>query len=281
MTPSSPGRAFRSVPKPRNSRPSPRRGSLTAVGLGIAGPAHLTPSARAALRAADTVFFILADALTRAWLLELHPRAQDLGTAYGVGKSRADSYEEMVERLVAETRQGKRVCAAFYGHPGVFAYPPHEAIRRLRAEGYEATMLPGISAEDWLFADLGVDPSDTGCASYEATDFLLRRRRFDPTAALVLWQIGLVGVEDVRLAELWSADGLAVLVDELLETYPADHEVVVYEASTLPITPPKIVRVALARLSSAPVTAISTLFVPPLPDRDTDLEMARRLGLVD
>jgi uroporphyrin-III C-methyltransferase len=99
--------------------------------------------------------------------------------------------------------------------------------------------------------------------------------------ALVLWQIGLVGVEDVRHTELWSAEGLAVLVDTLLETYPADHEVVVYEASTLPIAPPKIVRVALAKLTAAPVTAISTLYVPPLPDRDTDLEMARRLGLVE
>jgi hypothetical protein len=34
-------------------------------------------------------------------------------------------------------------------------------------------MLPAISAEDCLFADLGVDPADHGCPSYEATDFLV------------------------------------------------------------------------------------------------------------
>jgi uncharacterized protein YabN with tetrapyrrole methylase and pyrophosphatase domain len=250
------------------------------VGLGIAGPAHATPESLGAIDAADTRFYLLADALTRAWLVERHPRAVDLADAYDPGKPRSDSYDEMVERILSAVRRARRVCAVFYGHPGVFAYPPHEAVRRARAEGFEARMLPGISAEDCLFADLGVDPSDTGCQSYEATDFLLRRRRIDATAALVLWQIGLVGVEDVRHTDLWSAEGLAVLVETLLEVYPATHEVVVYEASTLPITPPKIVRVALTELAAAPVTALSTLYVPPLEERDTDMEMARRLGLV-
>ncbi len=251
------------------------------VGLGIAGPAHATPEALGAIDAAGKRFFLLADALTRAWLRARHPSAEDLADAYDRGKPRADSYEEMVERMLAPVRRGKRVCAIFYGHPGVFAYPPHEAVRRARAESFEARMLPAVSAEDCLFADLGLDPSDTGCASFEATDFLLRRRRWDPTSALVLWQIGLVGVEDVREGDLWSAEGLRVLTETLLETYPAQHEVVVYEASTLPITPPKIVRVPLGALTKAPVTAISTLYVLPLPDRDTDLAMARRLGLLE
>jgi len=31
-------------------------------------------------------------------------------------------------------------------------------------------MLPGISAEDCLVADLGIDPASSGCQSYEAND---------------------------------------------------------------------------------------------------------------
>ena len=54
-------------------------------------------------------------------------------------------------------------------------------------------MLPGISAEDCLFADLGVDPAEAGCQSYEATRFLERRPAIEPRAALILWQIGVVG----------------------------------------------------------------------------------------
>ncbi len=72
--------------------------------------------------------------------------------------------------------------------------------------------------------------------------------------------------------------GLEVLAERLLETYPADHEVVVYEATTLPVVPARILHLPLSALAGADVTAISTLYVPPLPDRETDLAMLQRLG---
>ena len=43
---------------------------------------------------------------------------------YAEGKSRQDTYREMVGLMLAEVRAGKRVCGAFYGHPGVFADVP-------------------------------------------------------------------------------------------------------------------------------------------------------------
>ena len=58
-------------------------------------------------------------------------------------------------------------------------------------------------------------------------------------------------VEDVREEELWNREGLGVLAERLLETYPGKHEVVVYEATTLPLTPPKILRIPLAKLAKA------------------------------
>ncbi|HSM14219.1 MAG TPA: SAM-dependent methyltransferase [Thermoanaerobaculia bacterium] len=254
-------------------------GKLTVIGTGIAGPAHLSAQSRAALEAAERVFFLVADPLSREWLLELRPDAEDLSDCYRTGRERADSYAEMVERLLDAVRSGSRICAAFYGHPGVFAFPSHEAVRRARAEGCEARMLPAISAEDCLFADLGVDPGAAGCQSFEATDFLVRRRRFDPTAGLVLWQVGVIAVADHRDAELWNPDGLRVLTEVLLESYPPGHPVVVYEATTLPITDPKRFETALAALPEAPVTALSTLWVRPLPSPEPDPGMLRRLGL--
>ena len=99
----------------------------------------------------------------------------------------------MTEAILEPVRAGKRVCAAFYGHPGVFVLPSHEAVSRARAEGFDASMQPGVSAEDCLVADLGVDPGVNGLQSYEAGDFLRRRPATEPTTALVLWQIGVVG----------------------------------------------------------------------------------------
>jgi siroheme synthase len=252
---------------------------LTIVGTGIAAPGQVTVEVRSAILYAEVVFSLLADPLSRAWLTELRPDAIDLSEEYAAGRPRLETYRRIVDRILGPARSGKRVCAAFYGHPGVFAIPAHEAIRTARREGISARMLPGISAEDCLIADLGVDPGTAGCQSFEATDFLVRRRRFDPTAGLILWQVGVIAVEDHRDELLWNCDGLRVLVEVLLESYPPDHEVVVYEATTLPLFGPKVVQVRLEELPLAPVTALSTLWIRPVADRDPEPEMLRRLRL--
>ena len=149
-------------------------GSLTVVGTGIRMGVHLTPEAQAAIDAADELLHLAADPLTEQWLLGLHPRSTSMRSEYNIGESREAIYERIVERMLAPVRAGRRVAAAFYGHPGVYVRPTHEAIRRALDEGHEARMLPAVSAEDCLYADLNIDPATTGCASYDATDFLLR-----------------------------------------------------------------------------------------------------------
>jgi hypothetical protein len=99
----------------------------------------------------------------------------------------------MSELTLKYLREGLNVCVVYYGHPGVFVMPSHDSIRQARAAGFEAIMLPGISAEDCLFADLGIDPGRIGCQSFEATDFLVNRRKFDTSSHLILWQIGVIG----------------------------------------------------------------------------------------
>ena len=142
-------------------------------------------------------------------------------------------------------------------------------------------MLPGISAEDCLFADLGVDPGAHGCQSFEATNFLLTRREFDPSSALILWQIAIIGVVDYR--DPWrpedGAPGLRVLTDVLLQRYPPTHEVVIYEAAQFPVCDPAIQRLPLASLPQAAVSSISTLYVPPAFAKPADPDMLARLGL--
>jgi hypothetical protein len=89
------------------------------------------------------------------------------------------------------------VCGVFYGHPGVFSQAPHRAIEQARREGFQAHMEPGISAEDCLYADLGIDPGNVGCQHYEASQFMFYRRVVDPSAYLILWQIGIAGDRSV------------------------------------------------------------------------------------
>ena len=194
---------------------------------------------------------------------------------YTPGEDRALAYAAMVEEILTLVRRGGNVCVAFYGHAGVFVNPSHEAIRRARAEGFDAHMLPGVSAEACLFADLGVDPSESGCQSYEATDLLARGRPIDPSASLILWQVGVLG--NMTYAPDGDLSRIAVLVDYLLRFYPDDHEVVCYEAALYPVCEAVVQRCALSMLGEAQISPMSTLFVAPATERPPDPEMQKRL----
>jgi uncharacterized protein YabN with tetrapyrrole methylase and pyrophosphatase domain len=248
------------------------RHSLVVVGTGIRTTGQLTIETIAWLRRADEVVHLVADPVAEAVVASIAAgREQSLRRFYAEGEPRRASYDAMVDCIIDRLHAVRVLCVAFYGHPGVFACVGHEAIARARAEGIEAQMLPGISAEDCLFADLGVDPAVAGCLSYEATDFLVRRRVFDAAAHLVLWQIGVLGELRYRQRgfDRWA---IPLLVDKLAEQYPLDHEATIYQASTLPLRPPRVTRVRLDELVDATLTAGSTLYVPPAraPERDEE-----------
>jgi len=239
--------------------------------------AHVTAEAQTSIKKAQKLFYVVSDLVTEKWIQSLNPTAESLHSSYAVGKNRSQTYEEMVERMLAPVRKGVRVCTAFYGHPGICSYPTRQAVQRARREGFEAVMLPGISAEDCLFADLNVDPS-TGCQSIEATNFVLRKHKPDPSIALILWQIGLVGVSSYMAADIWSRNGLVVLTEALRATYPARHKVTIYETSFSPLEQPFIQTITLSKLPRAAVTVASLLYVPPLYSRPIDDEMEARLA---
>jgi len=183
----------------------------------------------------------------------------------------------MVEEILRWVRKGLDVCVAFYGHPGVFVTPSHEALRRARKEGFQATMLPAVSAEDCLFADLGIDPGERGSQSYEATSFLLHRPTFDRAVPLVLWQVSVVGQPGGATEP--NRAGLLELAGYLERFYGPDHEVVLYVASPYPVGEPSVERIRLHDLALARVTAMSTLYVPPTGSLSWDQDTAGRLGI--
>jgi precorrin-6B methylase 1 len=251
------------------------KGSLTIVGTGISVASQATLETVATIQDAEQVFYLVIEPATAAWIRRLNPTATTLDDLYAEGKSRRKTYVEMTDRLVGAVRAGRRVCAAFYGHPGVFVNASHSAMRRLRREGYPVRMLPGISAEDCLFADLGVNPGDHGCQSFEATDFLAARRRFDPRSELILWQLGALGEGSVRPGIAARPERLRRLVKALRRHYPSRHRIVLYEAPCFPGCVPIIRRMPLSTLPEAEVHPMVTMYVPPLPQRISDPTIIR------
>lgn len=126
-------------------------------------------------------------------------------------------------------------------------------------------MEPGISAEACLYADLGIDPGRYGAQSLESTKFLVEDRSIDNRSLLILWQVALTG--DLSCTRFHAEPhALEKLVDRLLLDYPADHEVILYEASHLPIEPFRAERLPLSGLANAEYKEYTTLVVPPRTD---------------
>ena len=169
-------------------------GRLVVVGSGIKSIGGFTLEAISEIKHADKVFFAVADPATERFILENNPKAVDLYSLYDDDKNRSDTYVQMAEVLLREVRNGHHVVGVFYGHPGVFVNPSHRAIAIARSEGHIAHMYAGVSAEDCLFAEIGVDPSRPGCQTIEATDLLLRNRTLLTDSHVIIFQVGCVGL---------------------------------------------------------------------------------------
>lgn len=256
-------------------------GELIIIGSGLTRM-DFTTEAEHEIRLADVVFFCVYDSLTRLWLSTLRPDAFDLTVLYAPSQDRYHTYMQMAEALLFHVRRGRRVLAIYYGHPGIFATPAHRAIHIARREGHQARMRPGISALDYLIADLGFDPAIPGMLNYEATDMLLRRRRIDPGLHVVLWQVGVVG-EFGYAPEGFGNHGFDLLVDVLEETYGGDWPVINYIASRFPNVEPLIETNPISALRSQGlrnnVQSLSTFYLAPQLASATDPERSVTLGL--
>ena len=255
-------------------------GSLVCVGTGMTLGAHISPISTSYIAQADVIFSLMSTGITERWVEEMHTDVRSLQPYYQEGKNRNITYNEMVEAILTEVRAGKKVVAAFYGHPGVFACVAHRAIKQAKLENFSAHMEAGISAEDCLYADLSLDPGKTGCINYEASQFMFYKRHIDPAALLVLWQVGLAGDKSLEKFSTGSAYR-RILVDLLLETYPSDHQVILYQAKVLPIDTMRAEHIALVDLVDAELFMHTTLVIPPSKKMQPNQMILDKLSAID
>ena len=262
--------------------PPPQPGSLTIIGSGI-GILGFTLGDEELILGADAVFFCVADPATVTWIKQRRPDALDLYVLYDDSKVRYTTYMQMTEAMLFPLRQGKKVVAIYYGHPGIFVLSTHRAIQIARREGHHAVMRPSVSALDCLCADLGVDPAHPGMQMHEATDMLIRKRLPSTQLHVVLWQVGLIGEMGYR-RKGYINDNFSIFVSYLQQHYGPDYQVTNYIASRFPTIAPVIEHYPLSALhdpdTQAKVTGISTFYLAPKDTAAPCATMMQQLGML-
>lgn len=258
------------------------KGELTIIGSGIQS-LNFIRGDEALIKMADVVFFCVADPATVTWIKTVRPDAYDLYVLYANHKVRYTTYMQMTEAMLYYVRQGKKVVAIYYGHPGIFALSPHRAILIAKREGHKAIMKPGISALDCLCADLGVDPAHPGLQTHEATDVLIRNRILDTSLHVVLWQVGLIGDQGFR-DQGYINQHFPIFIEYLQNYYGENYPITHYIASRYPTVPPVIEVYTLNELYNPKVrlkiNGISTFYLAPQKAMQTDINMLLRLGII-
>ncbi|KAF8830752.1 hypothetical protein HHX47_DHR2001026 [Lentinula edodes] len=261
-----------------------KKGSLIIAGSGIASIRHITLETLSYIENADKVYYIVTDPATEAFIQEKSKgNFADLTIYYDKDKSRYESYVQMSEVnvdflfwivnefctqhcfwvMLHDVRAGIQVVGVFYGHPGVFVSPSHRAIAIALDEGFHAKMLPGISAEDYMFSDLGFDPAIPGCMTQEATSIVIHNKVLDPTIHNIIWQVGSVGVDTM----VFDNGLFHLLLDHLEKYFGPNDKVIHYIGAVVPQSVTVKDKFTIAELREEriikQITTVSTFYVPP------------------
>lgn len=251
---------------------------LSLVGTGIKTLSHLTKESEAHIKQADLVIFLVNEPVMVEWIVKNSKKYNNLHDLYFASKDRDASYKEISKFILEQLKYYNFICIVFYGHPTVFATPGLNAIKQAELLGVRTFVLPAMSSQDCMFADLKINPGDCGCYSVEAMDLIFKSRRFDTGSHLLIWQPAIIGnyghFKDVH------NDAVCILKDYLLQYYPSDHFVYLYEASIYPGMDCNVVKFKLINLEKQELTTIMTLYIPPLIKKTSSNKFADKLKFI-
>ncbi len=236
--------------------------TLIVVGVGIKFLSHLTTEAEVSIKKADKVLYLVNDPAMKNWIKEANLNSESLDLIYTSCQTRKENYQQIAEYVNKVLEDTKIVCMVVYGHPTFLVEPTIYAVNQAIKNGHHTYILPGISSEDCLFADLKLDPSSCGSQSFEATDFLIYDREFDASCHLILFQVCMIGIKE-NYKNQNPKKGLILLTEHLLKKYSKDHPIILYEAAQYPLIKPIINEIPLIALPESEVSPLTTLYIPP------------------
>lgn len=258
-----------------------RLADITLVGCGLRALDHLTREADRCLREARVVFHSIYSRELAADLAQRNPQAVLLAQEDGeylVGQYRPDMYRRIADRVLAEAARGPGVVVL---HPGSVLVVDAIA-RRLIAEGaargLSVAVLPGVSAVEYVLAEMGWDLAG-GLQVILAQNLVLYRRSLDPTQAAIVIQPGYYDTRWFAGAPLSQAGRFEALHRRLAASHPPQAPMALVLA---PVAAHEAAQVLWFRRERLPelgdaITPFHTLFVPPVGSPEADPGFARRI----
>jgi uncharacterized protein YabN with tetrapyrrole methylase and pyrophosphatase domain len=256
------------------------------VGTGTVGYRQLTKEAEAALKKSDKVFLVHHQELISDYLEEF-TEVIDITDEYEDNTERSNTYQRMAERVISSAQEPDTdvVSLALYGHPMYFVDPSRIVMTEAPKHNLEVEVLPGISAIDCLYVDIGLDPSEDGLQIFEATDVLIREFELNPEVPTFLLQIGSVESTLYSMEES-EPERFTNIKEHLQQFYPDDHPLYLLQTATYPISKSERIQFELSQFDTEEVSErinhMQTLYVPPIESRGVkNSEMQRKAGSVD
>ncbi|MHB1987719.1 MAG: MazG family protein [Acidimicrobiales bacterium] len=144
---------------------------ISVVGLGPAGPQHLTERTLELVDAADLVFLRTLRHPSAAAILKRRSDTRSFDDEYETGRDHDEVYSSIVGRLLDAATGGAAVCYAVPGSP-VVAERTVQLLRELAPDrSVEVGVEPAVSYLDLAWDRLGVDPLAIGVRLADASSF--------------------------------------------------------------------------------------------------------------
>lgn len=247
---------------------------LVVVGSGIKSMADLSQETINEIKSADKVLYLINEPLVQDWIKRETKHSESLQDLYFAHEHRVNSYHAVTDYILEQYEKIKALVVVFYGHPTMFANPALWAVKKIQENGGNARVIPAISALDYLFADLEIDPGDVGFYTADATDFLIFKRKFDPRSHLFLMQVATIGGLNAN-----KVSNLDILKKHLMNFYPNDHRICIYHPAQYPTIKPQIDHYYLFELENIKIDNPGIMYLAPLVETKKDQEMAEKLRL--
>ena len=245
--------------------------NLFIAGCGIKFLSHMTLEVQALIKKCDSVLFLVNDPAMKKWIIDNSVKSLSLDSVYFGCQERKDSYKFICQEIIKSARTHRNTCFVTYGNPMFLSNASQQLIEDIGVmPDIQIKILPGISSLDTLFCDLGVDPGMGGLQAFEATNFINNNNIVNPSSHLVLWQIGVAGIEtivrnDDELADSAQRKEAVIQIKEkLMSFYTAGHRVILYTASMYPSVPFEKVCLSLGQLDKVNISRLSTAYIPPI-----------------